>query len=518
MYKKRSVLLSITAGVLLVAGFPPFDFYPAAWFALAPLFMAIRDTGAKRSFYTGCLTGLVFFSGGLYWIFNSVYYYSSIPAVPSVFIVLSLCIFLSLYVGTFAMLFSIISERSRFPALFIAPVLWVSLEVLRSYLFTGFPWLLLGYSQYKFLQIIQIADIAGIYGVSFLVVAFNGAIYDLAVSLPKRMNRMPLFGRSHMTAGLLLYILLLTASLAYGHWKLSTPQEGGAKISVSVIQGNIEQDKKWEASSRQEITDTYRRLTLKAAESSPDLIVWPEAALPFLFSDTSPMSKEMLSFQKEVGIHLITGGVTEKLDDGSSVYANSAIMISPEGEVKSVYDKIHLVPFGEYVPLGSLFPFIKKLVVAIGDFRPGKEHTVMEMPSAGIGSLICYEIIFPGLTRKFVSKGADVLVTITNDAWFGRTPAPYQHFSMAVFRAVENRVPVIRAANTGVSGFIDRSGRIISRSGIFVEADMTEEITVGDGSRTIYTKFGDLFAFLCIISSVILGANSIFPDKKGNGY
>jgi apolipoprotein N-acyltransferase len=514
MLDKRSIFLSVIAGIMLVACFPPFDLYPAAWFALLPLFIALREREAKGAFYAGGLTGLVFFSGTLYWVFHSVYYYSSIPGVVSVLIVLLLCLFLSLYFGVFALLFSMISERSRLPALFIAPVLWVTIEVIRSYLFTGFPWLLLGYSQYRFLPVIQVADITGIFGISFLVVAFNGALYDVAVSWPGRLSRMPLFGRWHMTAGLVIYAMLLTASLIYGFRQLETP-EGIQKIKASIIQGNIEQERKWDAAARKDIVDTYKELSLSAAERGPDLIVWPEAALPFVFSDESPASKKILEFQKETGTYLITGGVTQKADEyGNPVYANSSILISPEGEVASVYDKIHLVPFGEYVPLGSLFPFIKKLVVAIGDFRPGEEHTVMKAGRAKIASLICYEIIFPGLARKFINNGADVIVTITNDAWFGRTPAPFQHFSMAVFRAVENRVPVIRAANTGVSGFIDTKGRIVSSSDIFVRTEMTEELAVGSPEKTFYTKFGDLFAFLCIISSVILVADRFFPEKR----
>lgn len=516
MDNRASIFFSIIAGVLLTAGFPPFDLYPLAWFALIPLFMALRDKGAKASFYLGCMTGLVFFAGALYWVFHSIYYYSSIPAVLSVFIVLLLCLFLSLYIGLFSILFTLISNRSRMPALFIAPVLWVTIEVVRSYAFTGFPWLLLGYSQYKFLTMIQISDITGIYGVSFLVAAFNGALFDIVFLWPKRIKTMPLFGRSHISAGLFIYGIMLAASLLYGFWRLNIPQDTSKTIKASVIQGNIGQDRKWDASSRQEITDIYKKLSLEAAAESPDIIVWPEAALPFVFSNDSPSSKDILAFQKDTGISLFTGGITEKdPDEGGAVLANSAILISSEGEVVSVYDKIHLVPFGEYVPLARLFPFIKKLVIDIGDFRPGKENTVMEMPPARIAGLICYEIIFPGLTRKFVNNGANVIVTITNDAWFGKTPAPYQHFSMAVFRAVENRVPVIRAANTGISGFIDSRGRVMGMSDIFVPAKMTRDVHLGSDDKTFYTKFGDLFAFLCIISSVILTANCLFPEKKG---
>jgi apolipoprotein N-acyltransferase len=194
--------------------------------------------------------------------------------------------------------------------------------------------------------------------------------------------------------------------------------------------------------------------------------------------------------------------------------SNSAVLLSPDGNVLSVYDKIHLVPYGEYVPLRKLFPFVNRLVEGIGDFVPGRQNTVMETPFGRIGSLVCYEIIFPGLVRKFVNNGANLLVTVTNDAWFGRYSAPYQHFSTAVFRAVENRVPVIRAANTGVSGFIDAHGRIKKKGGIFVSAVLTEELETGPFKKSFYSRYGDLFAFLCIISTILLVADNIKLKTK----
>jgi apolipoprotein N-acyltransferase len=182
--------------------------------------------------------------------------------------------------------------------------------------------------------------------------------------------------------------------------------------------------------------------------------------------------------------------------------------------VLSIYNKMHLVPYGEYVPLRRTLPFIKKLTAGIGDFVTGREPVIMETPSFKIGSLICYEIIFPGLVRKFTDKGANILVTITNDAWFGRTSAPYQHFSMAVFRAIENRVPVIRAANTGISGFIDSKGRIRRSSDIFVKEVLTEDVTIGGPSKSFYSKYGDVFTFLCIIGAVLLIANNFTLGKR----
>lgn len=515
MIKKSDILLSITAGGLLVLGFPPFDFYPLAWIALVPLFIATWEKKAKASFFLGTLTGFVYFHGILYWIFNSVYFYGNVPAILSLLLLILLCLYLGIYIGIFSVLFNSLSRHSRCPALFIAPVLWVTLEFARTYVLTGFPWSLLGYSQYKFLPLIQVADITGIYGISFLVAAFNGVIFDVAVYLPKRSSKMPLFAQWPVTVGIIVYAVIMTITLSYGLWRLSA-SEDGQKIKVSVIQGNIEQGKKWDSSVQKKIIDTYKRLSIRASEGTPDIIIWPESALPFVFNYDETPTAEFLTFQKELGAPLLFGSVMVKDTNpgASEELSNSAVLLSPKGNVLSIYDKIHLVPYGEYIPLRRFSPYVRKLVAAIGNFKAGKEHTVMETSFAKIGNLICYEIIFPGLVRKFVDKGANVLVTITNDAWFGRTSAPYQHFVMSVFRAVENRVPIIRAANTGISGFINTKGIIKRKSDIFVEAVLTENVSVGSSSKSFYTKFGDLFAFLCIISSVLLIANNLYPERK----
>ncbi len=503
---------------MLALAFPPLDFYSLAWVAIIPLLISLGGKELKASFFLGTLTGFVYFIGTIYWVFNSMYFYGGIPAVLSLLILIALCLYLGIYIGIFSMLFRYLSKRSRFPSLFIVPVLWVTLEVVRTYAFTGFPWSILGYSQYKFLALIQVADITGVYGISFFVAAVNGAIFDIVVYWPKKLNKMPLMDRWPMPVGLSVLTLFLAVSMFYGMWQLRA-DEIGKKIRASVIQGNFEQEMKWDIKFQRKIIDTYKRLTAKAASYSPSLIVWPETAVPFVFGNSaSPsdasLTAELVDFQKTLGAHLLFGSVIAKdVKDDRYQLSNSAVLMSPDGKVLSEYDKIHLVPYGEYVPLRRVFPFIEKLVAGIGDFVPGKEYTVMDMQKAKVSLLICYEIIFPGMVRKFADKGANLFVTITNDAWFGRSSAPYQHFSMAVFRAIENRVPVLRAANTGISGFIDTRGRIKGKSDIFVESVLTGEVAIGSLKKSFYTKYGDLFAFLCIISCVLLIANNIYPKK-----
>jgi len=514
MLKKTDIMLSTASGILLIAGFPPFDLYPLAWVALVPLLISLWEKEARESFLLGGLTGLIFFLGTIYWVFNSMHYYGNVPAILAALLMIMLSIYLGAYIGLFAMIFNSLSQRSRFPSLVIVPVLWVTLEVIRTYALTGFPWSLLGYTQYRFLPLIQISDITGIYGVSFLVAATNGVVFDAAFHRSRKVNKMPLFAEGPITASIIVYVVIILLTLLYGMWRLNT-DEKGRTIRASVIQGNIDQGVKWDNRHKENILNTYKRLSIMASAGAPDIIVWPESSVPFIYGYEEKPTADFNTFQKDLHASLLFGSVIAKNNkEGETLLSNSAVLLSPEGKLLSTYDKIHLVPYGEYIPLKKLFPFINKLTSGIGDFVPGKEPVVMKTPFAGIGNLICYEIIFPGLVRKFVNQGADLLVTITNDAWFGRTSAPYQHFSMAVFRAVENRVPVIRAANTGISGFIDPKGRIKRKSDIFVEDTLTESVTIGVFGKSFYAKFGDIFAYLCIISAVLLIGNNFFHEKK----
>ena len=503
MSRRSDIVLAIVSGVLLVLGFQPFDLYIIPWVAIVPLLIALRGKSPFPSFLLGLLTGFTWFMGTIYWVFHSVYFYGGIPLAISVLMLAVLCLYLGSYVGLFSMLFNAVTKDSKLPALLIVPLLWVSLEFLRTYLLTGFPWAILAYSQYKSLHLIQIADITGVYGISFLVAALNGLLFDLAVNRESK-------GR---TAVSIVYAVIVVLSLFYGAGRLAEGEDG-REFKVSVIQGNIPQDKKWDGRFQEDVITTYKRLTLEAMTEGPDMIVWPETALPFVFGYDEDLTEETLSFQKGLETYLLFGSILlDRSETGGSSFTNSAVLLSPHGNVESVYDKMHLVPYGEYVPFRNLIPFARRLTAGIGDFNPGEEPLVMNTPFAKIGNLICYEIIFPGLVRSFVDRGGDVLVTITNDAWFGRTSAPYQHFAMAVFRAVENRVPVIRSANTGISGFIDSRGRISKTSDIFVEAVVNEKVVAGS-SRSIYTAYGDLFAYLCIGGAMLVVIMSIARGRQ----
>ena len=499
-------LPAFASGMLVVLVFPAFDLYLFAWIAFVPLLLSLWGKTSREAFFSGFVFGIVYFFGTLYWIYHSINHYGGVSFLSSILIVLLLCCYLSLYPALFSIIFSSIIKTTKLPALLVAPVIWVVLEFIRSYAFSGFPWSSIGYSQYKFLSMIQISDITGIYGISFLIISVNGAIVDIFL-LKKRLKEMPLFPLFYPATGFFFLFLILIVTFGYGTWRLNQERKGKI-ISAGIIQGNIEQDKKWEPFYQNEVMDTYFDLTRKISLSPLDLLVWPETYVPFFFEYDIDLTEKMIRFQKDLGSNLLFGSVLVKeRSPGKTLLSNSAVLLNREGKTIYKYDKIHLVPFGEYVPLRSILFFIDKLVVGIGDYVPGKPYIKAETDSGSFGTLICYEIIFPGMVRKFYTKGGDFIVTITNDAWFGRTSGPYQHFSMAVFRAIENRKPLIRSANTGVSGFIDSNGRILSQSRLFQRQVLTDRIKT-DATMTFYTKYGDLFSYFCIVISVILLINT----------
>ena len=496
---------AIISGALVVLAFPVFDMYLLAWVAFIPLLLSIWKKTPGEAFQRGFVFGLVYFFGTLYWIYHSINFYGGLSFTSSLSVVLLLCCYMSIYPAVFAYFFSSFIKKTYLPALLIGPVLWVVLEFVRSYAFTGFPWSSIGYSQYKFLPIIQISDITGIYGISFLVLAFNSAVLDIFI-LRSRIRRTPLFPLSYTILGLIMLFIIMASSLGYGLWRLDQSRPGHM-IKASVVQGSIEQDQKWDPEFQKYVIDTYTSLSLEAARNSPDLIIWPETAVPFFFEDDKENSEHLLEFQRTLNTHLLFGSVmTKKISSSQQFLTNSVILLDKEGKKTFQYDKIHMVPFGEYVPLRRVLFFVDKLVAGIGDYVPGNQYTKAETNFGSFASLVCYEIIFPGLVRKFYAKNGDFIVTVTNDAWFGKTAGPYQHFSMAVFRAIENRKPVIRSANSGISGFIDSSGRIISKTGLFQRQFLTEDVKT-DNTLSFYSKYGDLFTYFCMVIAAILFIN-----------
>ncbi len=500
--RKRNTLLSLLSGILLILSFPNFDLEFLAWFALIPLFYAIEGKGLRLSFKLGFLTGSVTFLGILYWIIVAVHTYGNIPLIPSGLILLLLVAYLGLYIGVFTCLTRFIQIRSGLQTMLFTPLLWVALEYLRSLLLTGFPWASLGYSQYLNLPLVQIADVTGVYGPSFVIVLVNATFFGVLRQWPKKVFPV----KEAIFTG-----FILLALLVYGYLEMrivDRRMNQSPILKIGLVQGNIDQSVKWDQSFQVETLKIYRKLSYNVAEEKPDLIIWPETATPFFFQDAEEYQPFVLDIPKKTDAFLLFGTPSYKIEKGRVVDYNSAYLVSPSGELVGKYDKTHLVPFGEYVPMQHLLFFIGSLGEGIGDFKPGKEIFNFSLPQGKFGVLICFEIIFPDLCRRFVKKGANFLVTITNDAWFGRTSAPYQHFSIATFRAVENRVFVARAANTGITGFIGPTGKILKEGRIFTQEAMNGTIRLSD-VKTFYTLYGDIFAWICSALSILLVVNAL---------
>ena len=298
-------------------------------------------------------------------------------------------------------------------------------------------------------------------------------------------------------------VLLVSVShFGYGAWREAQPLDKRAEqLQVTLVQGNIEQSVKWDPAYRQATVDKYLQLSSAKSSVPPELIIWPEAATPFYLQDLTKFSAQVRELPQQVGSFLLTGSPAyQQVAADDYRYFNSAFLFSPQGKELGRSDKVHLVPFGEYVPFGSLLTFVNKLVAGVGDFSPG---TVEPLPLNGhsLGVLICYEAIFPGLARDYVRQGSDLLINITNDAWFGRSSAPYQHLAMTRFRSIENRIWMARAANTGFSALIAPSGRVVESGPLFEPVTLSGQVGLGS-EPTFYTRFGDVFAYACLLISV----------------
>jgi apolipoprotein N-acyltransferase len=481
---------SALSGLLLACSFPLPDFGPVAWFGLVPLILVMPS----RPFKSGFVAGLAFFAASLYWVNIVMTTYGHLPLAASFLLYLLLAAYLSLYWGAASWGACRLKEFKGYPFVLTLPVMWVALEFLRAFLLTGFPWATLGYSQHNWLAMVQSADLFGVYGVSYLLVLCNAFLGEGYLALRGRLPLHTILKAAFATG------LLLLLNYGYGAWTLSHEVDRRENsFHTAVIQGNIPQSLKWRPDNQINTVKTYRNLSLQAERAgASDLLIWPEAAMPFYYQDDGPLAEAVDALPRETGAALLFGSPAYLNEPGGTRYLNSAFLLSREAQLLGRSDKTHLVPFGEYVPLGKFLPFVNKLVVGIGDYSSG-EINPLPLQNHRLGVLICYEVIFPELAREYVRQGSDLLVNITNDAWFGKSSAPWQHLAMAQFRAIENRVWLARAANTGVSAFISPSGRIIQHSELFEPAFLVGEVGLG-AEPHLYSHVGDLVpgAFLLI--------------------
>ncbi len=501
------LFFSVLSGVLAGFSFPKYGVSLLAWIAYIPLLFSIKQIeGGKqiiKSYWYGFVSGFITNIILLYWVVVAMNTYGNINLAVSILgLVLLAAILSALYSGTFTMFIKIFWNDSASGELLFIPVLWVVLEYVRTFLFSGFPWELLGYSQYKNLSLIQISRFTSVYGVSFLVMLFNVLLYESIVwwydTKSLRTAKYP-----YLFAKTIAVVLLITGILIYGDVTIdsttSVIQHAKKDITVGLIQGNIDQNHKWDPVYQSNTISSYFSLSQQAYnQAHPQLIIWPETATPFFFQSDLNYQTKLSDFVKSQGTYLLFGSPAYDYARSGIHYFNSAFLMAPDGTIKGRYDKRHLVPFGEYLPLKHIFFFLKKLTDTIGDFTGGGGNSLLQFGDVRVGTLICYEIIFPQLSADDVRNGANLLVTITDDAWFGNTSAPYQHLSMAVFRAVENERFVVRAANTGITAVISPTGKILASTNLFVPGFIDYKVTLIN-TKTFYSQQGDIFVFVCMI-------------------
>ena len=472
--------------------------------ALTPLLVALvrpEATASHRSaFVLGLLTGAVYFSGTLYWLVETMTTFGGLPTAVAVLAAGLLVAYLSLFPAAFAWaIFKLRQSLGVRRAVLCAAPVWVATELGRQYVWDGFPWALLGYSQVSVLPIAQLASITGVYGLSALLAASAAAVALLVLER----------GRARWTAT----IVVALAIGAIGLWGSRRMADGGLTsgaehVRVAVIQGNILQDDKWNPALRDAIIGRYVALTRQAIERGATFILWPESSLPVYFEEDGQRANVVRRLATENRVTLLIGSDQRILPPGRALTApedldsyNAAFLIRPDGSTGGVYRKMHLVPFGEYVPLQQLLFFVKPIVEAVSNFTPGTEHTLLPVEGHQASTAICYEVIFGSLMREFVTSGSELLTTITNDAWYGRSSAPYQHWDQAAMRSIENGRYLARAANTGVSGFVDPYGRVLQTSPLFEQAALVQDVAFIT-RRTVYTRVGDLIAWLSLAFTV----------------
>ncbi|MBF0532815.1 MAG: apolipoprotein N-acyltransferase [Candidatus Omnitrophica bacterium] len=496
---RRDFLLTIVSAVLLIFAFPCTDWWRLAWVGFVPLLFVIDGKKPSQAFGLAYLCGLIFFFGTLYWFWH-------VTLLGMILLVM----YFAVYFGCFGALAVRFGGRSILSRIFILPIFWVSLELIRSRLFTGFDWVSLGHSQYKIFYLIQIADLTGVFGISFLVMMGNVLVKEIISG-----------GIHKNTRGLgwpvVIFAGIFMAVFFYGR-PHSVMTRLSSSVIVSVVQPQIKQTLKWVEATWPDILRELKLLTLKAAADRPGLIVWPETAFPGIleksaagdFRDPGQWIDEVRAIARAVHVPLLFGAVIE--EDGR--YFNAALLMDEQGNIKEVYRKRHLVAFGEYVPLRRFWPALAKFV-PIEDFTSGKNWTVFSLgdpqyPRLRFSSLICFEDTVARVTRQFVLSDADVLINMTNDAWFGRSKAMFLHLQSAVFRAVENRKPLIRAANTGVSAFIADDGSIEETLPDFASLRndhpgvMTRIVSYQRGKPTLYSRWGDWFAWAGFLFSLAI--------------
>jgi apolipoprotein N-acyltransferase len=466
------------------------------------LLVALTRGSVRRAFALGLVTGGVYFTGTLYWLTGVMAIYGGLQEWIAVPLNAALIAYLALFPAFFTVVVRRIVIAHGPLALMTAPLVWVTSELGRTYVFTGFPWVLLGYSQATVLPIAQLASVFGVYGVSMLVAAVSAALAVIAAGRSRKL----------VPAGVVFAILLIVAVWGSRRAARSEWTRTGDPVRVGLIQGNIDQGQKWNPARASSIFQDYLDMTRQAIRDGAELVLWPESSTPFFFEEDRGGAEQVRAIARQAGVAILLGSdqIEWRVEGNRRIadkYFNSAFLVRSDGTTAGAYRKLHLVPFGEYVPWKDLLSFAGPLVEQVGPFSEGTEATLLPVNGHLISVAICYEVVYPNLIRQFVSSGSELLTTITNDAWFGRTSAPYQHFAQASMRAIEEGRFLVRSANTGISGIVDPYGRVIAQTGIYQSA-----VLVGEArflrTSTFYARHGDILAYASAVMTLLLVVGS----------
>ncbi|HUU35321.1 MAG TPA: apolipoprotein N-acyltransferase [Vicinamibacterales bacterium] len=487
---------------MLALSFPRYGHAAVALVAIVPLLVALAGWRGRTGVYPGhsfrkgaalgAAAGLVHYMGTIYWTGAVVQTYGGLAGPIALLVALLLALYMSVYTALSSGLIAATVQRLGARGLLLAPLLWVAGEFARGHVLGGFPWIPLGSAVVTILPVAQLASLIGVYGVSFFLV-LQGTLVARAITGTSR-DRLAFGGAAAA--------LLVTVSV-WGSWRVADGAltREGTPLVVGLIQANIAQADKWNPRMAGEIAGRYDRMTRESAAAGADVILWPESSTQYFFNEDPVSAGAVRALVRDLGVPLLFG--TDEIERATpDRYYNSAMMLDPTGAVAAVYRKIQLVPFGEYVPLRRLLFFVQPLVEAVSDFTPGERVTMLPVGEHMASTAICYEIVYPHLMRQAVLEGAELLTTITNDAWYGDSSAPYQHFELASMRAIEQGRYLVRAANTGISGVVDPYGRVMARTRVFEDAVVNAEVRFLQ-TRTLYATIGDLVAQISLLGALL---------------
>jgi apolipoprotein N-acyltransferase len=486
---------------LLALSFPKYGHPAVAFIALVPLLVALRGASVRRGLSLGLIAGFIHYAGTVYWTGATVSTFGGLPVIVAVLVAGLLALYMAAYIAIFGAITAVLLRRFQLAGMWLAPAVWVSMEYLRGILIGGFPWIPLGNTMVTFLPIAQLASIAGVQGLSLFVGVLNVGFAVAAIST----------GRKQLLAAATSIALIAVVSTWGGLRLRANELTHGDPIRVGLIQGNIAQEDKWNPARADMILERYLQLSRQAVEKGAQFLIWPEASTPFYFEE-EPEGELVRRMVRELRTPLLLGSDEIEQGDSPRTY-NSAFMLDPAGATAAVYRKMHLVPFGEYVPFQRVLFFVGPLVEAVSAFSRGTRVTMLPVEGHMVSTAICYEVTYPALQREAVRQGSEMLTTITNDAWYGESSAAFQHFEMAAMRAIEQGRYLVRSANTGISGIIDPYGRVLIRTSLFETAAVVGEARFVQ-ARTVYATIGDLAAHLSAAVVMVALAVAFVEGRK----